>query len=525
MTFQLTVAAVLRRAEQYASTRTVASREPDRSIHLSTWAQTGLRARQAGSALLSLGLAPGARVASLCYSHRQHLELYYGVPMAGLALHPLNPRLHPDDIAYIAAHAGDQALVVDAQLYPLYERIRDRTPFRHVVVVGDGPAGTRGYDELLSAGDPAWDPPDADENATALVGYTSGTTGRPKGVEVPHRAIVLHALSSALPGWLAFRDSDVVMPVVPMYHAMAWGWPYTSALTGAALVLPGPYLDPASLAELIAAERVTLTGGVPTIWLGLLQLLDDQPGRYDLSSLRAILSGGSTAPPSMIDGYARRHGLNLVHTWGMTELMMGATATLTADLQNGSPEERRRARLKQGLPMPLVETRARGEHGLVPWDGSSLGELEVRGPWIAREYLSAPEASADRWTLDGWFRTGDIVRIDSHGYIEISDRAKDLIKSGGEWISTPTLEGALMAHPAVAEAAVIGVPDGKWGERPLAVVTLRPEATASADELRTFLAGKVARWQVPERVEFTEAIPKTAVGKLDKVALRKTYGA
>lgn len=526
MHFELGVAAILRRAEAYAGRRTVTSREPDRTLHHTTWGEIAERARRVGSAMLGLGLAPGARVATLCFSHRQHLELYYGVPMAGLALHPLNPRLHPDDIAYIVRHAADQVLVVDAGLLHVYEQIRPTTSFRQVIVVGDesGTEGVIGYEYLLAAGDPEWTPPEPDENTPALVGYTSGTTGRPKGVEVSHRAIALHALSSALPDWLAIRDSDVVMPVVPMFHAMAWGWPYTSALLGAGLVLPGPFLDPASLVEVMVAEKVTLTGGVPTIWMGVLQLLDSEPGVHDLGALRAVLSGGSTAPPSMIDGYAERHGITIVHTWGMTEMLMGATATLGADLESDPPQERHAALLKQGRPMPLVEVRARGEQGLVPWDGVSLGELEVRGPWIAAEYLDSPEVSGTQWTRDGWFRTGDIVAIDRHGYLEIADRAKDLVKSGGEWISTPALEGALMAHPDVTEAAVIGVADEKWGERPLAVVCLRHGATVIPDDLRTFLTGRVARWWIPERIEFAEAIPRTAVGKFDKVALRTSIG-
>jgi fatty-acyl-CoA synthase len=472
-----------------------------------------------------LGLQPGARVATLCWSHRQHLELYYAAPIAGLVLHPINPRLHSDDIAYIATHAGDEVLVVDETFVPLFEKIRTATPFRHVVVVGSTPDGLLGYEELLASGSDGWEPAAIDENATALLGYTSGTTGRPKGVEVSHRAIALHALSSSLQGWLGVRDSDVVLPVVPMYHALAWGWPYASALLGAGLVLPGPFLDPESLLELISGERVTLTGGVPTIWMGVLHALDADPARFDVTALRAILSGGSTAPPSMITGYAERHGLNLVHTWGMTELMMGAIAELAADMRSADPDQQLRQRLKQGRPMPFVEIRARAEAGFVPWDGVTLGELEVRGPWVAGEYLDSPQASAEQWTADGWFRTGDIVTIDTAGYIEIADRAKDVVKSGGEWISTPALEGALMAHPAVAEAAVIGIGDPKWGERPLAVVAFRDGLAATADELRTFIAPRLARWWLPDRIEFVEAIPKTAVGKFNKVALRQTFEA
>lgn len=344
-------------------------------------------------------------------------------------------------------------------------------------------------------------------------------------MEVSHRAIAVHALSSALGGWLAIHDEDVVMPVVPMFHALAWGWPYTAALLGAKQVLPGPFLDPASLLELIESERVTLAGGVPTVWMGLLNALDAEPDRYDTTSLRSVLSGGATAPPAMIEGLRDRHSVPLVHTWGMTELIMGAIANLSWDLRNAPAGEQRHHRYAQGVPMPFLEIRARGENGLVPWDDSSMGELEIRGPWVAQEYVAEPQASAEQWTDDGWFRTGDVVTISKRGYIHITDRAKDLVKSGGEWISTPELESALMDHPTVAEAAVIAVADAKWTERPLAVVAFHPGTTTTPDQLREFLVDKVARWWLPERIEILESIPKTAVGKFNKRALRERYAA
>lgn len=521
----LDIAAILRRAERFSPRREIVSVEPDHRVHRTDYATAASRARRLASALLKLGLAPGARVATLCMTHRQHWEAYYAAPIAGLVTHPLNPRLAPDDIAFISTHAGDQVLIVDEAFVPLYLQIRDQTPFGRVFVVGH-PAGEGldRYEDLVESGDQDWQPHELDERSTALVTYTSGTTGRPKGVEVSHRAIVVHALSSALPGWLAMRDDDVVMPVVPMYHALAWGWPYTAALVGAKQVLPGPFLDSESLLQLIASERVTLTGGVPTVWMRLLQTLDAEPGQHDTSSLRSVLSGGSTAPPAMIEGLRNRHKVPLVHTWGMTELVMGAIANLSWDLKDAPIDEQRSYRYTQGTPMPLLEIRARGTNGFVPWDGESMGELEIRGPWVSTCYLDNPGATAAQWTDDGWFRTGDIVTINERGYFYIKDRAKDLIKSGGEWISTPELESALMEHPAVAEAAVIAVGDAQWGERPLAVVSLRAGASVTAQELREYMTPKFARWRIPDHIEIVDTLPKTAVGKFSKRALRDRFG-
>lgn len=524
MNSDLTILAILRRAETLFATREVVTRLQDRGYHRYTYADLGRRVRRLVSALQRLGFGRGARIATLSWSNHQHLELYYA-PVAGFVTHPINPRLHADDIAYIVNQAGDDVLVVDESLLALYDQIRDKIAPKHVIVIGDERDGLKAYENLVAGGDPEAPLLDLDEAETALVTYTSGTTGRPKGVEVSHRAIAIHGLSSALGNFLAIRDSDVVMPVVPMFHALAWGWPYTSALLGAKQVLPGPLLDPVSLLENIERERVTLTGGVPTVWLGMLAALDAEPRRFNVSSLRAILSGGSTAPPAMIAGYQERHGLNLVHTWGMTELTMGAIADVPWDALDKSPEVQMGCRLPQGRPMPFLEIRARGDKGLVPWDGRSMGEMEIRGPWVARRYLGASDVSAERWTSDGWFRTGDIVTIDHRGYFTIQDRDKDLVKSGGEWISTPTLESALMAHPAVAEAAVIAIPDEKWTERPLAVVALRPGMTVTAEDLRAFIAPHVAKWWLPERIEFVGTLPKTAVGKFDKVALRKHFVA
>jgi fatty-acyl-CoA synthase len=522
MNIDLTMISILRRAETLFARREVVTRRRDRSYHRYTYADLGRRVRQLVSALQRLGLGPGTRIATLLWSDYRHLELYYA-PVAGFVTHPINPRLHADDIAYILNQAGDDVLVVDEALLGLYDQFRGKIAPKHVIVVGEKREGLWAYEDLIAGGSPEVPLPDLDEAETALVTFSSGTTGRPKGVEVAHRAIAIHALSSALGNFLAIRDSDVVMPVVPMFHAVAWGWPYTCALLGAKQVLPGPLLDAGSLLENIERERVTLTGGVPTVWMGLLAALDAEPRRFDVSSLRAILSGGSTAPPAMVAGFEERHGLNLVHTWGMTELTMGAIADVPWDAVDQSPDVQMACRLPQGRPMPFLEIRARGDKGLVPWNGHSMGEMEIRGPWVARRYLGDPDVSAGRWTEDGWFLTGDIVTIDHRGYFTIHDRHKDLVKSGGEWISTPALESALMAHPAVAEAAVIAIPDEKWTERPLAVVALRPGMNASAEELHAFIATHVAKWWVPERIEFVDALPKTAVGKFDKITLRKQF--
>ncbi|MBD0329104.1 MAG: long-chain fatty acid--CoA ligase [Thermoleophilia bacterium] len=523
MDYELNVPAILRRAEQLFPRKEIVTRLPDKSFHRYTYEEFAGRAKRLASALRNLGLADGARVATLCWNHYQHLEVYFGVPLSGNVVHTLNLRLHPSDLAYIAKHADDRVLVVDDSLLPLYQAIREHAPFEHVVVIGSAPDGTIPYEELLADGDPGFEPADMDERDAAVMCYTSGTTGQPKGVLYSHRAIALHSLASAQAGTLSISERDVVLPVVPMFHANAWGFPFTCTLVGATQVFPGPQLDPESLLDAFEQERVTITGGVPTIWMGILQLLDKQPDRWDLSAMRGMIVGGSAAPRAMIEGFQRRHGLHVIHAWGMTEMApLGSVAELVSELEQAPEDEQWAYRAKQGLPAPFVEIRARGDDGLVPWDGATMGELEVRGVWIASRYYE-DDSQADRWTEDGWFKTGDIVTIDERGFIEIQDRSKDVIKSGGEWVSSVALENAVMGHPAVAEAAVIAVPDEKWQERPLAVVVLREGETATADELREFIAPQFARWQLPDRFEFVDEIPKTAVGKFRKTALREQF--
>jgi fatty-acyl-CoA synthase len=401
------------------------------------------------------------------------------------------------------------------------EQFLDRTKIEHVLVVEDS------YEELLADVDPdAWVDPELDENEAAAMCYTSGTTGMPKGVVYSHRSTMLHTLGVAVTSPLGFNLSqrDVILPVVPMFHANAWGYPYIATMLGAKQVYPGPFLDPESLLDDFAQEKVTATAGVPTIWLGILAMLDAEPDRWDLSALKGMLVGGSAAPRSMIAGFKQRHGLNVIHGWGMTETSpVASESDVHPDLVDAGEEVLFDYVAKQGIPLPLVELRARDAEGNeIPWDGETMGELETRGPWVASGYYDTPE-QADRWTADGWFRTGDIVSLDPRGYIQIQDRTKDVIKSGGEWISSVALENALMGHPAVAESAVIGIPDPKWQERPLAVVVLREGKTTTSEELNDFLAPHFAKFWLPDRYEFVEAIPKTGVGKFRKTALREMF--
>jgi fatty-acyl-CoA synthase len=525
--FQLTLPYILRRAEQLYGYREVVTRRPDKSFHRYTFADFVSRSKKFAVALGELGLDPGDRVGTLGWNTYQHLEAYFGVPSSGAVLHTLNPRLHQDDLAYIANHADDKVMLVDETLVPVFEKFRENTGVEHAVVVtegGDVPEDMISYEELLSGADEAdFEYPDFDEKQAAAMCYTSGTTGRPKGALYSHRSTVLHSMMVAMGNTFGLSEADCALPVVPMFHVNAWGLPYASVLVGAKLTMPGPNLDPASLLEDFEQEGVTFTAGVPTVFLAILDALDADPGRHDLSRLRSMVIGGSAAPKGVIKAYKERHGIEVVHAWGMTEMSpIGSVANLTTEMKKLPEDEQLEYKAKQGYPVPFVEVRARGDEGFVPWDGESVGELEVRGPWVARSYYEAPEGD-DKFTDDGWFRTGDVVTIDRFGFIKITDRSKDLIKSGGEWISSVELENALMAHPAVSQAAVIAIPHEKWDERPLAAIVLKQGESTTEDELRAHLAAGFAKFWLPDAYEFVEAIPMTATGKFQKLKLREQF--
>jgi fatty-acyl-CoA synthase len=526
MDYPLTVNTIFRRAERMSPGREIVTRLADTSIHRYTYADFALRTRRLAAALKGLGLQPGDRVATLGWNHSHHLEAYFGIPLAAGVLHTLNLRLHPDELAYIVSHAEDRIVLVDECLLPLWERVRTQVNVKTTVVVQATKPVTGHdleYEDFIAASSPLPDAPDPDENSAVAMCYTTGTTGKPKGVAYSHRAIMLHTLGLCLDHCMGFKEADVMLPVVPMFHANAWGMPFAAALVGAKIVMPGPNLDAPNVVDLFHRERVTLTGGVPTIWMGVLQYLDANPGKFDLSSIRAMFVGGSAVPQSMIEAFEKKYGLRIIQAWGMTEMApVGTVGHVPVSMAGCSEDDYYKYRAKQGRPAPLVEIRATNEDGFVPWDGQTMGELEVRGPWIARAYYDRAD-SADRFTDDGWFKTGDIVTIDRDATITIQDRAKDLIKSGGEWISSVALECALMGHPAVAEAAVIPVMHEKWSERPLATVVLKPGAAASPAELRDFLAGQFPKFWLPAAFEFIDAIPRTSAGKFKKTELRERF--
>jgi fatty-acyl-CoA synthase len=471
-------------------------------------------------ALESLGVKEGDRVATFAWNSQRHLELYMAVPCMGAVLHMVNIRLFPEQLTYVVNHAEDKVVFVDDSLAPALAKIADSfETVERFVVMGDGDDGglpnAIRYEELIAEQPEGYDYPEIDDRAAAGLCYTSGTTGNPKGVLYSHRSNVLHSMATCLADAMGVSARDRILPVVPMFHVNAWGIPYAAALCGADLIMPTRFLQGEPLAKLIEEEKVTVAAGVPTVWLDLLRYADEN--KPDLSSLRMVPCGGAAVPLSLMQAFEERHDVNVVQAWGMTETSpLGAVAIPPEEAEG---EERWDYRAKSGRVMPLVEARLMNDEGEeVPWDGESTGELHVRGPWIASEYYR--DNDPDKFD-DGWLKTGDIASIDSRGFVKITDRAKDVIKSGGEWISSAELEVHLMAHPGVSEAAVIGRPDEKWSERPLACVVCEGDESVSPDELREHLSSRVAKWWIPDDFAFIDEVPKTSVGKFDKKVLRK----
>jgi fatty-acyl-CoA synthase len=524
MSSPLLVPSMLERAGKLFPHVEIVSSLPDGSRHSYTISDLHTRSRHLATALRRAGIRRGDRVGTLLWNGHEHLEAYFGISAAGAVVHTLSVRQHPDELAYIMNHAEDRFLIVEDVLLDVWQQVKSRVHCERIFVVDRGkglPAGTESFEAFLAeAGD---DPqyPDLEEDDAAAMCYTSGTTGRPKGVLYSHRSIALHSLASSMPDHFNISRHHTVLPVVSMYHVNAWGLPYSAVMNGSKLVLPGRNLQPPALLDLMQEEQVTLAAGVPTIWMGILDALGKEPDRWNLASELRVLIGGAAAPESMFRRFDK-FGIQAIQAWGMTETSPVATVSaLKPGMEAWPNEELYRLRARQGLPLPFVEVRAVGDEGEVPWDGETSGELQVRGPWIAGSYVGLEQP--DKWTEEGWFRTGDVVTIDSEGYVKITDRLKDLIKSGGEWISSVDLENALVGHAAIREAAVIAVPHPKWQERPLALVVLKENLTVDSCELRSFLQQTFAPWQVPDAFVVVEELPHTSTGKLQKSKLREEF--
>ena len=505
----------------------VVSRMPDKSLHRTNYANVSRRAKQLASALTKKGINKSECVATLMWNHSNHLEAYLGIPAMGAVIHTLNLRLSPEDIAYIANHADDKILIIDDILLPMYEKFKDQVPFKEVIVVPltGAPVAEEfiNYEDFLATGDDDFSYPEIDENDPAGMCYTSGTTGRPKGVVYSHRSTVLHCFAEAMSDGLAISQHDVVTPVVPMFHANAWGLPYTSVMVGAKLVLPGDHLDAESLLDLYESEQVTLSAGVPTIWMAIKQARETEPDRWKTAANMRMAVGGAAVPESLFRAFDK-FDMKIIQAWGMTETSPLATLGMVkASLSDVSEDEKYKLRIKQGVPLPFVEVRIVDEDGVSqPWDGQSQGDAELRGPWITGSYHKN-EGADDKFSKDGWLKTGDVCNIDQHGYVKLTDRTKDLVKSGGEWISSVDLENAIMGHPDVIEAAVIAVPHPKWDERPLATIVVKPGKVVSKEDIRKFLDGQFAKIWLPDAVETLDEIPKNSTGKFMKKELREMY--
>ncbi|BCJ86128.1 long-chain fatty acid--CoA ligase [Effusibacillus dendaii] len=530
MNTQLTLRLLIERAEKYFPKKEVVTRKAS-GIFRYMYADFGKRARRLASALQTLGVQRGDRVATFAWNQHRHLEAYFAIPCIGSVLHTINIRLSSEHIAYIINHAEDKVLMIDEDLIPLIEKVKDQIPtVKAFVIMTDNPElpetalhPVYSYEQLLEAGDPGFQfRSDIDENEAAGMCYTSATTGNPKGVVYSHRGIYLHTMCMGLADTIAYSENDTVMPVVPMFHANAWGIPFAAVMFGSKLVLPGAGPTPQILLELIQSEKITAAAGVPTIWTGVLQVLEKQP--YDVSSLRAVLCGGSAAPRGLIKAYEEKFGIPFIHAYGMTETApVASVSRLRSNHQHLPVDRLLDIRSLQGMLVPGLEMRVVGQNGDVNWNGQEMGEVWLRGPWVADEYYN-DERSKETF-IDGWYHSGDVATIDEEGYLKLVDRTKDLVKSGGEWISSVDLENALMAHPKVFEATVIAVPHPKWDERPVAFVALKPDFKDQVEkqELLDYLAGQFAKWWVPDDIVFLDEIPKTSVGKFLKRSLREQY--
>jgi fatty-acyl-CoA synthase len=526
MQLPLLISSLIVHAERHHGDREVVSRRVEGDIHRTTYREIASRSRRMAKALAALGVQNGDRVATLAWNGYRHMELYYAVSGSGAVLHTLNPRLHPDQVVYIADHAEDQVLFFDLTFLPLVQAVAGRTKtVKHWVAMTDRahmPAdpkvpGLLCYEDLIDGQDDRYDWPSFDENRASSLCYTSGTTGNPKGVLYSHRSTLLHTFAIALPDSLNLSATDSVLPVVPMFHVNAWGLPYAACMTGAKLVFPGPGLDGKSLYELFEYEQVTVSAGVPTVWQALLAHVEANGLKF--SSMRRTVIGGSACPPAMMRKFGDEYDVKVLHAWGMTEMSpVGTVGTFKPQHLGLDAEQRYAVMAKQGRAVYGVDMKIVDANGAeLPWGGESSGDLLVRGPWIVNQYFKGEGGDP---LVDGWFPTGDVARIDADGYMQITDRSKDVIKSGGEWIGSIDLENIAMAHPAVAMAACIAAPHPKWDERPLLVVMKKPGATLTRDELLAFYEGKIAKWWTPDDVVFVDAIPLGATGKMQKNKLR-----
>jgi len=525
MKLPLAIPSLIRHADRWHGMTEIVTRLPEGGIHRQDWSETHRRARRLASALTGLGVAPGDRVATLAWNTHRHIEIYYAVSGSAAVCHTVNPRLFPDQVAWIVNDAEDRYVFFDVTFLKLVEGIAPRCPkVRGWVAMTDrahmpeSALALLCYEEILASGDERFDWPEIDEDTASSLCYTSGTTGNPKGALYSHRSTLLHSFAVCMPDGFHLSAREVILPVVPMFHVNAWGIPYAAPMAGSKLVMPGPNLDGASLFELFESEKVTCTAGVPTVWLALLQHMEKN--RLTPSTLKRVVIGGAAAPPSMIRAFRERHGVEVLHAWGMTELSpLGTVNHFKSHHAAWGEAERDALREKQGRPLFGIDLRIVGGDGsAVPHDGAAFGDLQVRGHWVLESYFRDSGGNV----LDhGWFPTGDVATLDAEGYMKITDRSKDVIKSGGEWISSIDIECLAVAHPEVAEAAVIGVKHAKWDERPVLVVVRKPGTSLTAPALLAFLEGKIAKWWMPDAVLFVESLPHTATGKLSKLELRK----